>query len=211
MLFRSVAGTDTGPGTSAAAMPSPSPMTVQRPRNQGLLGRPAAKLPPRPQHPPISAPVPSRRLPDRRPRRKAPFAVNAGAWLIAAAGVLVLVVGVRAAFDPGRPFPEAAFQLQQFKVPPESVLAVARVAAAAVAVVTFGLYVFLATLVREGRNWARVCCCLLITASLFLGIRDNLAQHVAAALVAGAGLGLLFLPRAARYFAPRQSGQRPLR
>ncbi|MBD7995656.1 hypothetical protein H9639_10140 [Arthrobacter sp. Sa2CUA1] len=95
-------------------------------------------------------------------------------------------------------------------MPPESVLAVARVADAALAVVTFGLYLFLATLVREGRNWARVCCCLLITASLFLGIRDNLAQHVGAALLAGAGVGLLFLPRAARYFARRRSGPQPL-
>ncbi|MBD8044507.1 hypothetical protein H9638_11885 [Arthrobacter sp. Sa2BUA2] len=131
--------------------------------------------------------------------------------LIASAGVLLLVVGLQAALDPARPFPAAALQLQQLKVPPESVLAVARVADVALAVVTFGLYVFLATLVREGRNWARVCCCLLITAALFFGIRDNLSQHVGAALLAGAGLGLLFLPRAGRYFAPRRSGPEPLR
>ncbi|WP_066296416.1 hypothetical protein [Arthrobacter luteolus] len=178
----------------------------RRPRRQGAEAQPAAKLPPRPEHPPAPAPEPPRRLPDRRPRLRAPFAVNAAAVLIAAAGALLLVVGLRAALDPGRPFPEVALQLQQLKVPPESVLAVVRVADAAVAVVTFGLYIFLATLVREGRNWARVCCCLLITASLFFGIRDNLSQQVGAALLAGTGLALTFLPRAARYFAQRRSG-----
>ncbi|WP_312181266.1 hypothetical protein [Arthrobacter sp.] len=126
--------------------------------------------------------------------------------LIAAAGVLVLVVSLRAALDPGRPFPVAAIQLQALKVPPESVLAVARVADVAIAVVTFGLYLFLATLIREGRNWARACCGILIAAALFFGIRDDLAQHVGAALLAGAGLALLFLPHVAPHFAPRRSG-----
>ena len=131
--------------------------------------------------------------------------MNIAALLIAAAGALVLVVSLQAALDPGRPYPTVALQLQELRVPPESVLAVTRVADVAVAVVLAGLYLFLATLVREGRNWSRAGCCVLIAASLFFGIRDDLAQHVGAALLTGTAVALVFLPHVASYFAPRRS------
>jgi len=127
--------------------------------------------------------------------------VNAGAVLIFAAGVMVLVAGFRAAMDPGRGVPEATAQLLELGVPADTLLVLARVADVAMTAVTFGAYFFLASVIRDGRNWARVCCAALVAAALFFGVMNHAEQHVAAALIAGTGLALSFLPGTARYFA----------
>lgn len=165
----------------------------------------AAKAPPQPERSPAApaAVPPAPRISGRRTRRRAPFAVNGAALLILAGGTLALVTGLRAAMDPLRPVPLAALQLQDLGVPVESVLTLARIGDAAVTAVAFGLYLLLATLVRDGRNWARSGVCVLVAVALFFGFRDGSFALVATALLAGMGAGLLFLPPSARYFATR--------
>lgn len=180
-----------GAGSAAAAKPPVQP-------------RPAATTPPRPDRSPSPAAVRQPpRISDRRPRRRAPVAVNAAALIILAAGVLHLVASLRAAFDPLRPAPLAAVQLQELGVPADMILSLARIADVAVAAVAFGIYLLLASLIRDGRNWARAGVCVLVAAGLFFGFRDGSFPHVAAALITALGTGLLFLPSSARYLATR--------
>lgn len=181
-----------GAGSAAAVKPPVQP-------------RPAATTPPRPDRspsPPAAVRQPPR-ISDRRPRRRAPLAVNAAALIILAAGVLHLVASLRAAFDPLRPAPLAAVQLQELGVPADMILSLARIADVAVAAVAFGIYLLLASLIRDGRNWARAGVCVLVAAGLFFGFRDGSFPHVAAALITALGTGLLFLPSSARYLATR--------
>jgi len=129
--------------------------------------------------------------------------VNAAFLLITAGGVLGLVAGLRAAVDPQRPVPQAAAQLAELRVPVEAVVSLARAADVAVAAVAFGMFLLLASLIRDGRSWARAGVCVLVAAALFFGVRDGSFTHVASALLAGLGAGLLFLPPSGRYFATR--------
>lgn len=183
-------------GAAAGAALAGGERPAKRPSPQ-----PAAKLPPRPERAPVPQPVPPPRLSSRKTPRRAPLAVNAGALLIFAAGVVVLVAGFRAAMDPGRGVPEATAQLLELGVPADTLLVLARVADVAMTAVTFGACFFLASVIRDGRNWARVCCAALVAAALFFGVLNHAEQHVAAALIAGTGLALSFLPGTARYFA----------
>lgn len=179
-----------GSGSAAALKPPVQP-------------RPAAKAPPRPDRspsPPTAAQQPPR-ISDRRTRRRAPLAVNAAALIILAAGALHLVASLRAAFDPLRPAPPAAIQLQELGVPADMILSLARIADVAVAAVAFGIFLLLASLIRDGRNWARAGVCVLVAAGLFFGFRDGSFPHVAAALITALGTGLLFLPSSNRYLA----------
>lgn len=191
------------PGTSGAGAKhtphvSPGPAKQAQPK-------PSAKTPPRPDRSP--APVATvqhaPRISDRKTRRRAPLAVNTAVLLVLAAGVLHLVVSLRAAVAPDRPVPPAALQLQELGVPVDMVLSVARYADAAIAVVAFGICLLLASLVRDGRKWARAGVCVLVAAGLFFGFRDGSFAHVAAALVTALGAGLLFLPASSRFLATR--------
>ncbi|MBF4994087.1 hypothetical protein ITX31_08180 [Arthrobacter gandavensis] len=169
------------------------------------VARPAAKTPPRPDRSP-SAPATVPRPPQisaRRTRRPAPLAINTAALLITAGGVLGLIAGLRAALDPARPAPQAAAQLAELRVPVETVLSLARIADVAVAAVAFGIFLLLASLVRDGRSWARTGACVVVAAALFLGFRDSSSAHVAAALLAMLGTGFLFVPSSRRYLASR--------
>ena len=187
--------------TAPAPAPAPAPAGKKSPARP----RPAAKTPPRPDHRPspvaVSAPAP--RITDRKSRRRAPLQVNLAALLITGGGVLTLLIGLRKAMDPQRAAPAAASQLEALGLPAETVLSMARVADVAVAVVAFGFYVLLASLIRDGRNWARAGCFVLVAAALFFGFKDLAYQHVTAGVLAGLGTGLLFIPQSARYFASR--------
>ncbi|MEB7505826.1 hypothetical protein [Arthrobacter koreensis] len=193
---------DAQPGNSG---PAPAPAADPRPARPAAQPRPAAKTPPRPGHPPTPAETPHRppRITDRRTRRPAPLAINAAALLITAGGVVGLIAGLRAAMDPERPAPQAAAQLAELRVPVETILSLARIADVAVAAVAFGLFLLMASLVRDGRSWSRPGTCVLVAAALFFGFRDDSFAHVAAALLAGIGAGMLFLPPSGRYFATR--------
>ena len=181
------------------------------PKKLPAAPRPAAKTPPRPgRQPSLPAETASRpRITGLRTRRRAPLAVTAAALLVAAGGAVALLAGLQSAMDPQRPVPAAAAQLEELGVPADVILSVARIADAAVAAVVFGIYLLLASLIRDGRNWARVGCCILVAAALFLGLRDAAYLHVTAALLAGVGTGLLFLPRGSGYFtAPGRTRRR---
>lgn len=181
--------------------PAPAPPGKKSPARP----QPAAKTPPRPDHrpSPLAAPAPAPRISDRKSRRRAPLPVNLAALLITGGGVLTLLIGLREAMDPQRAAPAAASQLEALGVPVEAVLSMARVADVAVAAVAFGFYILLASLIRDGRNWARACCCVLVAAALFFGFKDQAYYHVTAGVLAGLGTGLLFIPQSARYFASR--------
>ena len=186
---------------SEATTTAPAPVGRKSPARP----RPAAKTPPRPDHrpSPVAAPAPAPRISDRRSRRRAPLPVNLAALLITGGGVLTLLIGLREAMDPQRAAPAAASQLEALGVPVETVLSMARVADAAVAAVAFGFYVLLASLIRDGRSWARAGCVVLVAAALFFGFKELSYQHVTAGVLAGLGTGLLFIPQSARYFASR--------
>ncbi len=191
------------PAGPTGAGPEQVPAVSPAPAKPPAQPRPAAKTPPRPDRSPSppAAVQPPPRISDRRTRRRAPFAVNASALLILAAGVLHLTASLQAALDPLRPVPQAAGQLQELGVPVDMVLSVARAADVAVAVVAFGIYLLLASLIRDGRNWARAGVCVLVAAGLFFGFRDSTFPHVAAALITALGAGLLFTPSGTRYLA----------
>ncbi|MER2134526.1 MAG: hypothetical protein ABS910_07585 [Arthrobacter sp.] len=191
------------PAGPSGAEPEHVPAVSSAPAKPPAQPRPAAKTPPRPDRSPSPAAAAQHppRISDRRTRRRAPRAVNTAVLLIVAAGLLHLVASLQAALDPLRPAPQAAVQLQELGVPADMVLSVARVADVAVAAVAFGTYLLLASLIRDGRNWARAGVCVLVAAGLFFGLRDGSFPHAAAALVTALGAGLLFLPSSASYLA----------
>ncbi|WAP52387.1 hypothetical protein OL239_03670 [Arthrobacter sp. ATA002] len=80
-----------------------------------------------------------------------------------------------------------------------------QVAALASAVVVFGIYLLVAVLIREGRNWARIGGSVLATAGLAEAAAAGAAPQAAALLVAAAGLALLYRRDCNRYFRPRRS------
>lgn len=191
--------------TAAETASGPAAGPAGQPAKPPVLPRPAAKTPPRPDHSP-SAPAAAPRPPqisDRKTRRPAPFAINTAALLITAGGVLLLIAGLRAALDPERPAPQAAAQLAELRVPVDAVLSLARIADVAVAAVAFGIFLLLASLIRDGRSWARTGACVVVAAALFFGFRDGSFAHVAGALMAVLGTGLLFMPASRRYFATK--------
>ena len=189
--------------STARTVSSPAAVPAGQPAKPPVLPRPAAKTPSRPSHmpsAPAAAPRPPR-ISDRKTRRPAPFPVKAAVLFITAGGVLGLIAGLRAALDPDRPAPQAAAQLAELRVPVETILSLARVADVAVAAVAFGIFLLLASLVRDGRSWARTGACVVVAAALFFGFRDGSFVHVAGALLAGLGTGLAFMPASSRYFA----------
>ena len=179
--------------------------TTGQPAKAPVQPRPAAKTPHRPDHSP-SAPAAAPRPPQisaRKTRRPAPLAINTAALLLIAGGVLSLVAGLRAALDPERPAPQAAAQLAELRVPVEMVLSFARIADVAVSAVAFGIFLLLASLIRDGRSWARTGGCVVVAAALYFAFRDGSSVQVAGALLALVGTGLLFLPASSRYFATK--------
>lgn len=125
--------------------------------------------------------------------------------LIVAAGVISLWGGIQASRSPVTELPAIAVQLEKIGVGAGEYAAALQVATLACSVVLFGVYLLVAVLVREGRNWARIGGSVLAAAGLAGAAAAGSDSQGLAALVAAGGLCLLYPGGCSRYFRPRRS------
>jgi hypothetical protein len=157
--------------------------------------------------PPAAAPPPA--LPARIPfsewKGPRPRAVSLAFALIVVGGIISLSGGIATSRSPVTELPPNIAELEMLGVDAGEYAAAMQVVALAAALVVFGIYLLLAVLIREGRNWARIGGSVLAAAALTKAVAAGSGVQVAALLVAAAGLGMLYRSDCRRYFRPRRS------
>ncbi|WP_461169444.1 hypothetical protein [Arthrobacter sp. Z1-15] len=157
--------------------------------------------------PPAAAPAPAvpARIPYSEWKGPRPRIVGFAFVLILAAGVISLWGGVRASRSPVTELPSNAAQLEKLGVDAGEYAAALQVVTLASSIVVFGIYLLVAVLVREGRNWARIGGSVLAAAGLAGAAAAGSVFQALAVLAAAGGLGLLYRGDCSRYFRPRRS------
>lgn len=157
--------------------------------------------------PPAAVPAPAvpARIPYSEWKGPRPTSVGAAFVLIVAAGVTSLCGGILASRSPVTELPSNAAQLEKLGVDAGEFTAALQVITVAAAIVVFGIYLLVAVLIREGRNWARIGGSVLAAAGLAAAVAAGSAVQGFAVLVAAGGLGLLYRGDCSRYFRPRRS------
>ena len=187
-------------GTTAPPTPFPASGTVEEPPPAGqanlFIPDPPATRPPQA----LPARIPYGEWKGPRPR-----AVGLAFAMIVVAGLISLSGGIAASRNPVTELPANAAEFQRLGVDAGEYAAALQVATMAAALVVFGIYLLIAVLVREGRNWARIGGSVLAAAALTVAVAADSGVQVTAALVAAVGLGLLYRSDCRRYFRPRRS------
>ena len=159
--------------------------------------------------PDVPAAQPAPALPARIPygewKGPRPRAVRVAYVLILLAGCISLVSGVQASRVPVTELPPVVAQLGELGVDTREYAAVLQFVTLAVTLVVFGLYLLFASMIREGRNWARIGASVLVASALVGTVLNDVVPQTAALLVAALGLALLYRRDCARYFRPRRS------
>lgn len=157
--------------------------------------------------PPAATPRPAvpARIPYREWKGPRPRAVGLGFVTILLAGVISLTGGIAASRAPVTGPPVYAALLERVGVDAAEFAAAVQGVTLATALVVFGLYLLIAVLIREGRNWARIGASVLAGAALAATMQADAVLQVLAVLVAIAGLALLYLDKCNTYFRPRRS------
>lgn len=185
------------PAISPAATPEPAPKT---PRTAPPAGLTVPEMPSAVPAPAVPARIPYSEWKGPRPR-----AVRLAFALILLAGFISLVNGVEASRAPVTELPPLVVQLGQLGVDTREFAAALQFVTLATALVVFGLYLLFASMIREGRNWARIGGSVLAGAALVWAVLNAPVPQTAALLVAAVGLALLYRRDCARYFRPRRS------
>ena len=145
------------------------------------------------------------RIPYREWKGRRPRLVSLGAALVFLAGITSLVGGLNTAFAPPAELPPLLAWLETLGVNGADLAASVQAVTLASTVVLFGIYVLMSSLVREGRNWARIAGVVLSTVALTAALLQGSSSQTLASLVAAAGFGLTFRHECSRYFKPRMS------
>ena len=194
------------PATSITAAPAAAKEAAV-PGENTAAGPPAGtgglSIPEPPAAPPPPA-VPAR-IPYSEWKGPRPRLVGAAFVLIVAAGVISLWGGIQASRSPVAELPSIAAQLEKIGIGAGEYATALQVSTLASSVVLFGVYLLVAVLVREGRNWARIGASVLAAAGLAGAAAAGSASQGLAVLVAAAGLCLLYGGDCSRYFRPRRS------
>lgn len=157
--------------------------------------------------PPAAVPPPA--LPARIPysewKGPRPRTVGLAFALIVIAGMISLSGGIAASRSTVTELPSNIAELGRLGVNTGEYAAAMQVVTLAAALVVFGIYLLIAVLIREGRNWARIGGSVLAAAGLAAAVAAGSAPQVGAVLVAAVGLGMLYRRDCRRYFRPRRS------
>ena len=195
---------------SSPREPGGEPVSAARPTEK----HPA---PPAPRHrevagvvvPDMPSAVPAPALPARIPysewKGPRPRAVRVAYALIMLAGCISLISGVQASRAPVTEMPPLVVQLGELGVDTGEYAAVLQFVTLAATLVVFGLYLLFASMIREGRNWARIGGSVLVASALVWAVLNAVVPQTVALLVAALGLALLYRRDCARYFRPRRS------
>ncbi|MCC9195595.1 hypothetical protein QNO08_14935 [Arthrobacter sp. zg-Y820] len=184
------------PGEEAAALPLSGRIPFGRTAGGVSVPAPPAATP----RPAVPARIPYREWKGRRPR-----AVGLSFAAIVMAGIISLGGGIAASRAPVTEPPAYAGLLEIFGVDAAEYVTTIQTVTLATALVVFGLYLLVAVLIREGRNWARIGASVLAPMALVATMQAAAVLQVFAVLVAIAGLSLLYLDECNRYFRPRRS------
>ncbi len=131
----------------------------------------------------------------------APQRVVTAHWLIIAAGVLSLLGAILASIDPlAQLSPDQLTQLEDAGVPPADAAGIVTTTVIVLGVISTAIYIFLALMIRRGKNWARITATVLAALSVF-GIFGGLLQALVV-LLGIAGVVLCYLKPANEYFKP---------
>jgi lysylphosphatidylglycerol synthetase-like protein (DUF2156 family) len=131
----------------------------------------------------------------------APQRVVTAHWLIIAAGVLSLLSAILASIDPlAQLLPGQLAQLEDAGVRPADVAGILTTTVLVLGVLSTAVYIFLALMIRRGKNWARITATVLAALSVF-GIFGGLLQALVV-LLGIAGVVLCYLKPANEYFKP---------
>jgi hypothetical protein len=179
-----------------APPPAGPPTATALPAGELVIPKPPAAAPP----PALPARIPFSEWKGPRPR-----AVSLAFALIVVGGIISLSGGIAASRSPVTELPPNIAELEMLGVDAGEYAAAMRVVTLAAALVVFGIYLLLAVLIREGRNWARIGGSVLAAAGLTEAVAAGSGVQVAALLVAAAGLGMLYRSDCRRYFRPRRS------
>ncbi|MBO0897461.1 hypothetical protein [Arthrobacter sunyaminii] len=159
--------------------------------------------------PDMPSAVPAPALPARIPysewKGPRPRAVRVAYALIMLAGCISLISGVQASRAPVTEMPPLVVQLGELGVDTGEYAAVLQFVTLAATLVVFGLYLLFASMIREGRNWARIGGSVLVASALVWAVLNAVVPQTVALLVAALGLALLYRRDCARYFRPRRS------
>lgn len=157
--------------------------------------------------PPAADPPPA--LPARIPysewKGPRPRSVGLAFALIVIAGSISLSGGIAASRRPVTELPSNVAELGRLGVDTAEYAAAMQVVTLAAALVVFGIYLLIAVLIREGRNWARIGASVLAAAGLAAAVDAGPGPQMIAVLMAAVGLGLLYRSDCRRYFRPRRS------
>ena len=157
--------------------------------------------------PPAVDPSPAvpARIPYSEWKGPRPRAVSLAFALIVVAGIISLGGGIAASRSPVTELPSNIAELEMLGVDAAEYAAAMRVATIAAAIVVFGIYLLVAVLIREGRNWARIGGSVLAAATLTEAVAAGSDVQMVAVLVAAVGLVMLYRSDCRRYFRPRRS------
>ncbi len=205
--------TASGSGTApATADEQTAAGPVQRPPAAPKKAQPKNQQPAAPAGvvvPEVPAAAPAPAVPARIPysewKGPRPRAVRAAFALILLAGFISLISGVQASREPVTEMPPLVVQLGELGFDTREYAAVLQLVTLAAALVIFGLYLLFASMIREGRNWARIGGSILAAAALLWAVLSEEVPQTVPLLVAACGLVLLYRRDCARYFRPRRS------
>lgn len=194
-----------GPGESgsepvSAARPTEKHPAPPTPRHRELAGVVVPDMPSAVPAPALPARIPYSEWKGPRPR-----AVRVSYALIMLAGCISLISGVQASRAPVTELPPLVVQLGELGVDTGEFAAVLQFVTLAATLVVFGLYLLFASMIREGRNWARIGGSVLVASALVWAVLNAVVPQTVALLVAALGLALLYRRDCARYFRPRRS------
>ena len=215
-------------GTAVVPTAVPPPGTAETPAAEGHTGVMDPPVSSAPVSSPASAsPDASGSLtgdlfipdpPATRPPQALPARIPYGEWkgprpravglafaMILVAGIISLSGGIEASRNPVTELPVNAAVFQRLGVDPGQYATAMQVVTLAAALVVFGIYLLIAVLILEGRNWARVGGSILAAAGLAAAVAAGSGAQVAAVLMAAAAFGLLYIGDCRRYFRPRRS------
>ncbi|WP_146070446.1 hypothetical protein [Arthrobacter sp. 08Y14] len=194
-----------GPGEpgsepESAARPTKEYPAPPAPRHRELAGVVVPDMPSAVPAPALPARIPYSEWKGPRPR-----AVRVAFALIMLAGCISLISGVQASRAPVTELPPLVVQLGELGVDTGEYAAVLQFVTLAATLVVFGLYLLFASMIREGRNWARIGASVLVASALVWAVLNAVVPQTVALLVAALGLALLYRRDCARYFRPRRS------